>query len=244
MSNLSSLDLEKMVSSQFGVDIFSSKTGSDADVCVLSFRVKGQSAAKDLSHFLEKEGDWIMDSDVSTGEDNTGKYLVFAEIKRNHRLADRIADVLEITERLTGSMKWKFSVGKKLRIHLATLENLEKLIPSSPEQYEESLHQEKLEELREFFDGAPYNTVVLDNNQLSLQQYFQEHKLHSALNFTVISENPIQEDLAIRSPGILNTTASWLGRMLGPEITLEEVGSNFLLTNSKLNKSLLVTFNV
>lgn len=234
-----------MVSSQFGVDIFSSKTGSDADVCVLSFRVKGQAAAKDLSQFLEKEGEWIMDSDVSTGEDNTGKYVVFAEIKRNHRLAERISDLLEIVERLTGSLKWKFSVGKKLRIHSVTTENLEKLIPLSPEQYEENLHEEKLEELREFFDGAPYNTVVLDNNNhLSLQQYFQEHKLHSALNFTVISENPIQEDLDVRSPGILNTTASWLGRMLGPEITLEEVGSNFLLTNSKLNKSLLVTFNV
>lgn len=233
-----------MVSPQIGVDIFSSKTGSDEDVCVISFRVKGQEAAKDLSRFLEKEGDWIMDSDVSTGEDNTGKYLVFAEIKRNHRLSERILSMLDITERLTGTLKWKFSVGKKLRIHAVTLENLENLIPSSPEKYKEHIHEEKLEELREFFDGAPYNTVVLDNNQLSLQQYFQEHKLHSSLNFTVLNENPIQEDLAVKAPGILNTTATWLGRMLGPDITLEEVGKDFLLTNSKLNKSLLVTFNV
>ena len=245
MSSLNNLDLEDMVSSQFGVDIYDAKAGDNDSVCVLSFRVRGENAARDLSHFLEKEGDWILDSDISTGEDNAGKYLVFVEINRNRRLYDRIQDALEIIERLTGPLKWKFSVGKKLIVRPVKTENLEKYITSSPNDYTAQLQEERRAAMEEFFGAAPFNNVMLVDDQLSLQQFFQENKLHSSVNFTVVSEAPTQEDLAEGQVDPLNNSKSiWLSKVLGPDITVEEIGSNILLTNSKLNKNLLVSLNV
>lgn len=245
MSSLNNLDLEGMISSHFGVDIYDAKAGDNDSVCVLSFRVKGEDAARDLSHFLEKEGDWILDSDISTGEDNAGKYLVFAEIKRNRRLYERIQDVLEIIERLSGPLNWRFSVGKKLVVRPVKIETLEKYISGSPNDYTQQLQEERRQAMEEFFGGSPFNTVMLTDDQLSLQQFFQENKLHSSVNFTVVSESPTQEDLAEGQVDPLNNSKSiWLSKVLGPDIAVEEIGSNILLTNSKLNKNLLVSLNV
>lgn len=245
MSSLTTLDLEKMVSANFGVDIYSAKTGSDADVCVLSFRVKSELAANDLATFLEKEGGWILDCDASTGEDNTGKYLVFVEIKRNSRLCDRIMELLDIMERLTSTVRWQFSVGKKLTTHVVKLSTLEQFIPSTPEEYEKSKQAHRTEEMIEFFSSAPFNTVVLENDQLSLQQFFMPHRMHSSVNFTVVNESPNIENLDESVFDTLSSsTASWVGRILGPNIQVQEAGPNLLLTNTNLNKSLLVTLNV
>jgi len=238
------MDLEKMVSAHIGIDVYSAKSGSDDDVCVISFRVRGEYAARDLSKFLEKEGSWILDCDVSTGEDNAGKFLVFAEIRRNRRLHERIMEVLDITERLTGTLRWQFNVGKKLTVHHVKLSNLEQKVAASPEEYYEQQNQHKKESMMEFFSDAPFNTVVVEGDQLSLQQFFQPHKMHSAINFTLVNEAPSEDLEEGNEPAISNTAATWLGKMLGPNINIQESGSNFLLTNSKSNQKILVSLNV
>lgn len=232
-----------MVSAHIGIDVYSAKTGSDSDVCVVSFRVRGEPAAKDLARFLEKEGEWIMDCDVSTGEDNAGKYLVFVELRRNRRLHERIMELLDIVEILTGTLRWQFNVGKKLTVHNVKLEKLEQLVADSPEAYDEQQQEHRRENMMEFFADAPFNTVALEGNNLSLQQFFLPHKVHSAINFTVIDEDP-DKDLVEDGSDSLSTSATWLSKMLGPNITVSESGSDFILTNSKLNKNLLVSLNV
>lgn len=244
MASLSNLDLEKMVSAHIGVDVYTAKSGSDEDVCVISFRVRGEGVAKDLSKFLEKEGSWILDCDSSTGEDNTGKYLVFVEIRRNRRLHERIMELLDIVERLTGTLRWQFNVAKKLTVHHVKLSNLENLVAASPEEYRAQKDKHKSETMSEFFNDSPFNTVVVEGDKLHLQQYFQPHKMHSAVDFTLVNEDP-QEDLDEDSgPELTNTTAIWLSKVLGPSITVQESGDNFLLTNSKMNQKILVSLNV
>lgn len=243
MASLSNLDLVKMVSAHIGIDVYSAKTGSDADVCVLSFRVRGEDAARDLSKFLEKEGEWILDCDVSTGEDNAGKYLVFVELRRNRRLHERIMELLEIVERLTGVLRWQFNAGKKLTVHNIKLDKLEQLVTTTPEAYAEQQQEYRRESMMEFFADAPFNNIVLEGDRLSLQQFFLPHKMHSSVDFTLVSEE-VDKDLVEDSSDSLSTSAVWLSKVLGPNITVTESESGFVLTNNKLNKNILVSLNV
>ena len=81
------LDLKEMVYPTFEVDTYRSKMGEDRDVCVVSFKVKDRSPAKDLMEFIEKGYHFVLDSDISSGEDAGGEYSVFVELSRSPRLA-------------------------------------------------------------------------------------------------------------------------------------------------------------
>ena len=80
----------------FEVDSFRSKMGEDQDVCVVSFKVKDRSPAKDLMEFIEMGYPFVLDADVSSGEDNNGEYSVFVEISRTPKLAEQIKDYIGI----------------------------------------------------------------------------------------------------------------------------------------------------
>lgn len=232
-----------MVSPTFGVDIFDAKTGDNTDVSVLSFRVRTEDAARDLSKFLEKEGDWILDSDISTGEDDTGNFLTFVEIKRNHRLADRIQDLLEIVERLTGALNWQFTVGKKVAVYPANQENMQQMIPMDTDNFNRSVNEQYYEQMVEFFESAPFNAISVHENVVRLQQFFQEFKPAQELSLTILQEDPTEDEIKESVSGPSRRTFKWFERAMGPDITVETRGSSFLLTNSKLNRQLLININ-
>lgn len=248
MSNIKHLDLEDLISPTFGVDVFDAKTGTNDTVCVLSFRVKTEIAARDLSNFTEREGDWILDSDVSTGEDPSGKFLVFVEIKRTRQLISHILNLVELIERLAGAMDWKFTVGKYQKRHELTPEKLQEHVSTTAEEYANHIKAQREKSMMEFFNGTLYNTVKVEENTLRLEQYFQPHKIHSSLRMTILKENPTTEDinenmnLKIKTP--LDSLTNWLNVTMGEKIQVESAGPNFLLTNSSLNQSLLVKLHV
>ena len=101
-------DLQEMVHPIFEVDTFSSKMGEDQDVCVVSFKVKDRSPAKDLMEFIEKGYDFVLDSDISSGEDNNGEYSVFVELSRIPKLAEQIKELTYVVRKLTGLDDFKF----------------------------------------------------------------------------------------------------------------------------------------
>ena len=49
--------------------------GEDRDVCVISFQVTDRAPAKDLMEFIEKGYHFVLDSDVSSGENEKGEYI-------------------------------------------------------------------------------------------------------------------------------------------------------------------------
>ena len=61
-------DLSNTIDKIFEIDSFASKMGDDKNIVTLSFSLTGKEAAKDLSNFLEKGYSFILDSDVTEGE--------------------------------------------------------------------------------------------------------------------------------------------------------------------------------
>src|SRR6056300_621012 len=86
--------LEEMIYPIFEVDSFKSKMGEDKDVCVLTFQAKDRYPAKDMMEFIEKGYPFVLDADVSAGENSEGEYSIFVEIMRNSNIAEQIMEIV------------------------------------------------------------------------------------------------------------------------------------------------------
>jgi len=132
-------DLNRLVRPELHIDQFRSKMGDDDEIVVVSFLVTGKNPAMDLMGFLEKGFNDVLDADVSTGEFQDGKYLVFVEIKRRTWTPAKIIEILVDMEALTeiDHKDWEFMYYKNDRRLPVTQENLENEIPNSPREYRE-----------------------------------------------------------------------------------------------------------
>jgi hypothetical protein len=163
------LDLKEMVYPTFEVDTYRSKMGEDRDVCVVSFQVKDRAPAKDLMEFIEKGYHFVLDSDISSGENENGEYSVFVELSRNTRLADHIKEITYGVRKLTGIDDFKFSYHKEQAVHEATEENLKAHIPPTAGAYDGMMTKIKVEGIKRFFGKLEYIKVV---NILSRKYYW------------------------------------------------------------------------
>ena len=75
LEGLRSKDLAGFVEPTFTIDQFTSKMGEDQNVIVLGFRVNDKHPATDLMEFIEKGYPFVLDADMSSGEERDGKYL-------------------------------------------------------------------------------------------------------------------------------------------------------------------------
>ena len=240
MSSLLPLDLEGLVLPTFNIDLYDAKTGKNEDVITLAFRVKGRAAAEDLEEFIEKEGRWIIDTDVSTGEDVTDHFLVFVEIKRNQQAAERICYLLDLIERITGALHWNFTHGKSLVTHKALESAIEAEIALNPKDYGVKREAERVTAIEDFFGAAPFNKTVVENNTVKLQQFYALPTPQREVVFTLES----MEDVDLKESAIESTQAIWLQKTLGGNYTVEQYDDKFLLSRQGHEAKYLISINV
>lgn len=141
-------DLARLVYPELHIDEFKSKMGEDADIVVLSFVVEGKEPATDLMNFIERGYDWVLDSDVSSGELDNGEYVVFVEMERTPEAAEQIYELIENIQNLTDQdlAEWTFKYRKKPGTHDISIENLQEYVPLTPDSYIEQYSDEEDEE--------------------------------------------------------------------------------------------------
>jgi hypothetical protein len=131
-------DLARLVQPTISIDEYRSKMGEDKDVVVLGVVVFGQEPAEDLVSFIEKSYDFVLDSDVSSGETSDGNYMVFVELKRDKNVSGQIiqmfTDIMKLTDQ---SLKdWTFTYYKDSERYELTREELSRHIIATPVEYE------------------------------------------------------------------------------------------------------------
>jgi hypothetical protein len=224
------LDLKEMVNPMFEVDTFRSKMGEDQDVCVVSFKVKDRSPAKDLMEFIEKGYDFVLDADVSSGEDNRGEYSVFVELSRTNQLAEQIKELTYGIRKLTGIENFKFKYHKENSVQEATEENLKSHIPESSESYARLLTKIKTESIRQFFNKTVMNELTLDGNVITIHRPFDRQ-----VQLEIIKEDSTESILeGITEPITMDTESMseifWLTKVLG-DYSINKIGENFVFNN-------------
>ena len=131
-------DLARLVKPLMTVDEFRSKMGEDKDIIVVGFTVLNKEPASDLVNFIEKSYDWVLDSDISSGETSDGNYIVFVEIQRKPTAAEHIFNMLTDMMNLTDQSldEWQFTYYKGVDKLPVTLKHLKEKIIPTPEEYE------------------------------------------------------------------------------------------------------------
>jgi len=136
--NLEMGDLARLVHDELHIDEYKSKMGTDADVCVVSFKVAGKEPSADLVSFIEKGYDFVLDADVSSGEKEGGDYLVFVELERTDELPEQIIEIMQDIMNLTDQKieEWRVRYYKSTADTELTQESLANIIPLTPEAYD------------------------------------------------------------------------------------------------------------
>lgn len=230
-------DLKEMVYPTFEVDTFRSKMGEDQDVCVVSFKVKDRAPAKDLMEFVEKGYEFVLDADVSSGENDKGEYSVFIELNRSPQLAEEIKELCYGVKKLTGINDFKFKYYKDNQTHDVTEETLKKIIPSSAKDYEGLLTKVKTEGIKRFFSKTLMDDLTLNGNVITIHKPFGK-----TIQLEMVKEGSPESILEGVDEGYnLDETATsemfWLTKVLG-DYGINKVGDNFVFNNG--NQSMLL----
>lgn len=167
-------DLENMIDEIFEIDSYSSKMGDDKNIVTLSFSLKEKAAATDLANFLEKGYGFILDADVTAGEQTDGTYKVFVELERNKDVPEQINEILDGVQKLSGKDKFRFRYYKGFRSHDAILDHLKELVPTDPDQYGIKMTENNLNNYKEFFNRSFLDSIEMAENILTIKKKYAD----------------------------------------------------------------------
>jgi len=228
-------DLAETIYPHFEIDSFRSKMGEDEDICVVTFQSKDRYPAKDMMEFIEKGYNFVLDADVSAGENEEGEYSIFVEMERTKNIAENIMEMLYGLEKLTGIFEWDFKYYKDIKKYNATTENLKKKVPSSSRIYEQTMQRFRTDEMKTFFNKTLMDDLILEGNKITVLKPFD-----NKVEFELVEEgdDKLIEGLEdIRVDADATAEIFWLTKVMG-NYNIQKFGDNYLFTNE--SKSLVL----
>jgi len=167
-------DLRMLVDNIFEIDSYASKMGSDEDIVVLSFTVEQKEPAEDLVNFIERGYEFVLDADSTPGELQNGKYKVFIEMERTRRVPEQIMEILYGVGKLCEIDNFKFRYYKSFHSMEVSETNLQETIPTSKDDYQLKIQENKLNNFSNFFNKSYLESVDVDNDTLIFQKKYAE----------------------------------------------------------------------
>ena len=224
-------DLQGFVDTTFTIDQYTSKMGQDSDVLVLGFKVNDKHPAVDLMDFIEKGYPFVLDADMSSGEEKDGKYQVFVEIQRTKHLPGQIRDLLSGVGQLVDSVDWRYRYHKGGKSRAFSEQAIQEDIPLSEEDYRNKMLEIKGDAIKEFFDKTPFDSVKIDeNHSVTISKPFS-----GSVNLELLAMGPYQEiqdslQGAIQLDEASQSQVNFLEKYLGP-YEIHKINDKFLVRN-------------
>ena len=234
---LRSKDLKDFVRDLFTVDQYRSKMGEDKDVVVLGFRVTEKNPAADLMEFMERGYQFILDADMSAGEEHDGQYQVFVEIERTPELPGQLEELLKGIGQLTDIREWRYRYQKNPHSVEYNKESVNEHIPLTPAEYENKILEIKNTDVKEFFDQGGVDVELDENNTLTFSKPYSGDV---TAKFVAIGD---YEDVKQTVPGGISLDensqgqALFLNKFLG-NYDINKIGNRFLIRNG--NKAIVI----
>jgi hypothetical protein len=226
-------DLQGFVDTTFSIDQYTSKMGQDSDVIVLGFKVNDKHPAIDLMEFIEKGYSFVLDADMSSGEEKDGKYQVFVEIQRTKHLPGQIRDLISGVGQLIDSTDWRFRYHKSGKSKAFSEQTLAEDVPLSEEDYKNKMLEIKGSAIKEFFDRTPFDSVQIDeNNNVTISKPFS-----GSISLELLAMGPfkdVEDSLkgAIQLDETSQSQVNFLEKYLGP-YEIHKINDKFLVRNDK-----------
>jgi hypothetical protein len=214
--------------------------GEDRDIVVLGFRVREKYPAKDLMEFLERGYKFILDADMSTGEENDGQYQVFVEMERTEELPKQLAELLNGITQLTSIKEWRYRYQRSPHSVTYDETTVNEHIPLTPEKYEQKILEYKTQDVGEVFDQGITEYSLDENDNLTFSKPYSgklSMKLNQVGDYEALKDQlpgGIQLDESSRSQ------VTYLEKYLGP-YEIHKINNKFLVRNQ--DKAAIISFN-
>lgn len=226
-------DLHDLVEDIFEIDSYKSKMGDDANIITLAFSVKNKDAANDLNEFIEKGYGFVLDSDVTAGEQSDGTYKVFVEIERNRHAHDNIVEIIDGVGKLSALENFKFRYYKNFRSQDMTLENITNSVPTDPDAYGISTNEAAMNNYKDFFSNSYLEESYMHGNTLVLKKAYADPIRFEFIDFTTSEKLLMTEAFDVNAyPEIL-----FLTKYLG-DYNISKYGDKLVFENK--GKALVV----
>jgi hypothetical protein len=230
-------DLRDMLYDVFEVDSFASKMGSDEHIVTLSFSVKERLAAEDLMNFVEKGYDFVLDADVTSGEQSDGTYKVFVEIERDKSVHDNILEIIDGVGKLSNIDKFRFRYYKNWKSKDCTDEALREIVPTDSESYGIRKSETQMENYKNFFTNSYVESIDLLEDTVFIKKAYADQLVFEFIDFgdtlDVLNRIEGKFDIMESYPEIL-----FLTKYIG-DYNISKYGDKLVFEN-KAGKSLVV----
>ena len=216
-------DLQFLVDNIVEIDSFKSKMGDDKDIITLAFSVNGDSPAKDLENFIEKGYPFVLDADVSSGEQSDGSYKVFVEMERDKDAPMHILEIADGVRKLADVDNLRFRYYKNFKSNPLDEESLANL-PLDAQAYERVTTETHLENYKNYFSNSYAESIKLNDNILTVKNTYQQPVRFEVVDFgkdTQINETINMADMA---------EVIWLTKYLG-DYNICKYGNDLVLEN-------------
>ena len=176
-------DLKDLVHHIFEIDAYASKMGDDKNIVTLSFTVKDKNPADDLMRFLEGGYSFILDSDVTAGEQSDGAYRVFVELERDRATNENIMEIVDGVSKLASVDNFKFRYYKGFKSFKVSMENLDREVPLDPDNYGITVSESNLNNYKNFFTNSYLEDIVMEDTTLSIKKAYADTLAFEVLDF-------------------------------------------------------------
>tara|TARA_A200000159_G_scaffold70288_1_gene65273 strand:- start:766 stop:1464 length:699 start_codon:yes stop_codon:yes gene_type:complete len=216
-------DLGHLVDKIIEIDSYKSKMGEDSDIVTLAFSVHGNEPAKDLENFIEKGYPFVLDADVTSGEQSDGTYKVFVEIERTKDISNNILEIADGVKKLADLESMKFRYYKNFRSRDLDEENLA-IIPVDQSSYEIAINETQYENYKNFFTKSYAESIDMLGETLIVKNTYAQPMRFEVTDF---GRDPmIEETINMKDMG----EVIFLSKVLG-DYNITKYGDTIVLTN-------------
>ena len=217
-------DLKHLVDSIVEIDSYKSKMGEDSDIVTLAFSVMGEAPAKDLENFVEKGYAFVLDADVSSGEQSDGTYKVFVEIERSKDVAVQVLEIADGIKKLAKLENMKFRYYKNFRSHSLDEENLMATIPVDKDSYDIAINETFYEDYKNFFSSSYAESIDMLGETLIVKNTYAGSLMFEVTDFG--TDTKLSETINMKDMGEVIFLTKYLG-----DYNITKYGDTVVLTN-------------
>ena len=217
-------DLAHLVDMIVEIDSYKSKMGNDSDIVTLAFSIHGNEPAKDLENFIEKGYPFVLDADVTSGEQSDGTYKVFVEMERNKEVTANILEIADGVKKLSNLDRMKFRYYKNFKSKDLDEENLNASIPVDKQSYEIAINETQYENYKNFFTKSYAESIDMLDETLIIKNTYAEPLRFHVTDFG--KDTQLDETINMKDMG----EVIFLSKALG-DYNITKFGDTIVLTN-------------
>ena len=222
-------DLRDLVYDIFEIDSFKSKMGDDKNIVVMSFSARTKESANDLMNFIEKGYPFVLDADVTSGEQADGTYKVFVEMERNKEVPKQVVEIIDGVQKLSNLDKMKFRYYKSFKSNDTNPESLAEVIPLDNDAYDIKVNENNMENYKNFFNKSYIDSIEMLKDDITFKKIYADPLTLKVVDFGKSDEM----DKAVTESYNINSWAEtiYLTKYLG-DYDIEKYGDKIMISNN------------